>query len=347
MTIRSGVIAAGLALTAPCAGASAQDAARACRDDKGVDRCAEDGQARMRALYGADSLETLAGGKIAVRRAFFVDGYGRDIGLVSFLRPPGADPAIEVRFPAERRTEALPTLAAPLSEQQWRDALRETALFERRLVPLEDASPSICLHGWVATVEANDPPFLPQNQFPTREVRGVSRRKTDSACGNDGLAMRAAMRLATLALDSIPACGTLDRNRHRSEVHALGACARLRGDRFAAAAAHNALAPLSGGTRAFEQVAALFVSLPIGADRGEAVKRRNEDAALLAGSRLYLDHVEGLDPDRATATGVLEPLERGAGEPVKRRVRLDLTRELGNFRVARIEAIPEPNAARR
>jgi hypothetical protein len=50
-----------------------------CRDDSGLDRCDPENQRVMRSLYGAPAIEELAASGAEIRRAFFVDGYGKDV----------------------------------------------------------------------------------------------------------------------------------------------------------------------------------------------------------------------------------------------------------------------------
>lgn len=60
-----------------------------CRDDRGTDRCAETEQRRMRELYGVRSIEEHQAAGDQVRRIFYVDGYGRDLILIAFVRTSG------------------------------------------------------------------------------------------------------------------------------------------------------------------------------------------------------------------------------------------------------------------
>ena len=63
-----------------------------------LDRCIQRGSAQL-ALFGVSPIEAHAAGGDLVRRAFFVDGYGRDVVAISFIRPRGAPPELVVHVP--------------------------------------------------------------------------------------------------------------------------------------------------------------------------------------------------------------------------------------------------------
>ena len=193
-----------------------------CRDDRGQDRCAAAAQAKQRALYGVEPAERLAERRTPTVRAFFVDGYGRDAGLVTFARAPGEEPRVEWRTTqGDRPAPALLSTILPVAT--WDEQLAEGRLFDRPLA--SRGNDAICLHSWVVTVEAVD-------------ARGVVRRRTDDACG-DGPAVRYGFSLAAAAVAAMPACALLDREKTRNDITRLTDCTMLAGDRAAAAQALN------------------------------------------------------------------------------------------------------------
>lgn len=220
---------------APAAGqpTSAQRPSAECSDDRGVDRCAPEQHRRVLELYGLQPIEAHARAGDQMRRIFYVDGYGRDVVAIAMVRTPGRDPTLFVHFPKPAGAAARPALTALVPGSVWAAALGRSSHFERELRPA--ASPSeamaMCLHSWVYTVEAVDP--------PRREGgRAMTRRKVEDAC-QDGLAEVFANELAALALPLLPYCEALDPDLHRNDASRLGACSSLEGDRQAAARAHN------------------------------------------------------------------------------------------------------------
>lgn len=218
------MLAAALALL-PLASLNAQ--APNCRDDRGQDRCGATSQSKQRAAYGLMPIERLAEQKVHLMRTFFVDGYGNDAGAVTFARAPAQEPRMEVRFARPRNGGVAP---APLSTiipvATWDKLVAESADFDRTFAPsAAGGEVNICLHAWVATVEAVD-------------VDGRIRRRTEGAC-DKGLAMRHAFRLAAAAVEALPACALLDPKKTRNDVTRLAECTLLAGDRAAAAQAYN------------------------------------------------------------------------------------------------------------
>ncbi|WP_206244830.1 hypothetical protein [Novosphingobium terrae] len=201
-----------------------------CQDDKGNDRCNDDQRAQQRHLYNASDAQDFANKKSQLVRAFFVDGYGQDVALVSFERAPGEDLKVEVRVPSHNGSSENVSLVGQLSGAAWTDILEGARTFDRDLVPLpkRKGELSICLHSWVSTVEVAD-------------ENGKVRRKTSLACGNDDLVSAYAFKLANIAVDSFSFCATLSREASRNDVTRLADCWKLRGDRTAASQAYNRL----------------------------------------------------------------------------------------------------------
>lgn len=214
-------IAAALAMVTPGQRAQTPD----CRDDRGQDRCESAEQAKQRARYGVEPAEKMAERRTPMMRAFFVDGYGGDAGLVTFLRPPAEEPRVEWRGTTASGAPATTQLSAIVPVTTWDAQEEEGRLFDRPLVPVKTVG--VCLHAWVVTVEAVD-------------GRGAVRRRTEGACG-DGPVVRYGFRLAAAAAASIPACAVLDPDRTRNDLTRLADCGKLAGDRAAAAQALNTL----------------------------------------------------------------------------------------------------------
>lgn len=199
----------------------------ACRDDAARERCAAVEDKARRARYDAPPIEDFARQKVEIMRAFFVDGYGRDVGLVTLWRARAAEPRVEWRLPETRDDgQAIAPIAATLALPAWRAVMGASGYFDRTLVQKPSAEVSICLHGWTTRVEMAG-------------TDGTVRRATQSGCGEDALVWPFAWRMTAAAIAAMPACALLDAERTRNDVTRLGKCARLDGDRAAAAEAMN------------------------------------------------------------------------------------------------------------
>lgn len=282
---------------------------RDCFDDNGVDRCASDGQAATRALLGVASIEDEATSGAEVYRAFYVDGYGREMPAIAFERRPGASPVVTVYgFNGQ-------TLSGPVSMATWNRVRAESRFADRQLEELPSVSgfPPMCLHSWVSTVEMS-------NSTPERFRLAPVRRRTEDAC-SDGLTVRFAFRLAEIAVETIAPCDQLEATRYRSYVNILAACMALRGDRFTAAELRNARSEV-GPRRGLDPTdpgawrAALgtngspvlnWAGVEVRTERG----RDNRVAEFIVARLAELDELrfeqrmfEGLDARRGLVTGV-------------------------------------------
>ena len=207
---------------------------RECLDDNHTNRCEPDEQARVRALLGMASIEDEAASGAIVYRAFFVNGYGRDMPAVAFERRPGHSPEVVVYGFDGRTTRA------PVSSETWEQIESEARIADRVMEPLipvpeddpDEVSISICLHAWVQTVEIAN---APRQRFAEEPVR----RRVEGAC-DYGLTTRFAFRLSDLAVEQIPWCHRIDEANERNSVTRLTTCLFLAGDRVAAADLHNA-----------------------------------------------------------------------------------------------------------
>ncbi|WP_428969422.1 hypothetical protein ACQR50_00690 [Sphingomonas sp. Xoc002] len=195
-----------------------------CRDDPTLSHCATEAQ---RALYDAPPAEDYARQKAQMARAFFVDGYGLDVGLVTLWYAPAAEPRVAWRMPSPRKGEdALPPIDATLALSAWREVTGAGTYFDRPLVQTPQAGGSICLHGWTVRVEMV-------------EADGKVRRAIQSGCGDDALVWPFARRMTAAAIAAMPACASLDAEKTRNDITRLNKCNRLGGDRAAAAEATN------------------------------------------------------------------------------------------------------------
>lgn len=207
---------------------------RECLDDNHLNRCLPEVQVRVRDSLGVASIEQEAEAGAEVYRAFFVDGYGRDMPAVAFERRRGQGPQAVVYGKDGRRIQA------PVSAEVWNRVRAESVHADRGLEPVElspqaggvPPPPQICLHSWVQTVEmANTSP----RRFGVEPVR----RRTEDACGG-GLTTRFAFFLAEEGAKVIPPCDVLDGQRQRNRITQLETCLWLDGDRLAAAELRNA-----------------------------------------------------------------------------------------------------------
>lgn len=278
-----------------------------CRDDRGVDRCAAEQQARTRELYGVKSIEEHAKAGDQVRRVFYVDGYGRDLLAISFLRASGEEPTVFVHFPRRAEEPVRPPLRAAVPHAVWTDVLRLSELFDRRLAPKAKEVPEICLHSWVYTVEANDPKRA--NLSPAS-----LRRATEDACA-DGLVEAFAREAEKAALPLFPHCDRLDPKLHRNPATQLFNCRILAGDRMAAAEVLNSAEKIRRARTSEDRddLGGLFAHRTIIDWQGERIVADSFRAPAIWTSRLeqsgnvalYVHGVTGLAADRAKLTGRL------------------------------------------
>lgn len=200
-----------------------------CRDDKGKDRCLPAQQEKMRTLYRVAPIAAYAAG--TSRRLFYVDGYGRDVIAIEYMRMPGQDPLLRVHFPTDTRRTSTP-LQTSLTTQQWTSVIDASENFDRKYAsrpPAKtaegDEAINVCIHSWVYWAEATD---------PGKKSRSV----TDDAC-NDSPVEQFAWVAAKVARASFPHCAILDPQHGRNEATLLKDCQNLSGDRIAAAEVWN------------------------------------------------------------------------------------------------------------
>jgi hypothetical protein len=205
---------------------------RTCLDDNGRDVCAPAMRVDLLQRLGTVSAEEEAAAGVESYRAFFVDGYGRDMPSFSFERRPGTGPmSVVYGFGGAR-------LEAPISERTWAEVIARGEFADRALVEREPeaasgtiAAPNICLHAWNTVIEMTNSPATRWRTTPVR-------RRSESAC-NGALATRYAFFLAERTLEAQPHCQGLDQDFQRNAITTVAICLALKGDRLAAAGVYD------------------------------------------------------------------------------------------------------------
>ena len=287
---------------------------RNCTDDRGLDRCAASSQQQMRTLYGVQSIEELAASRAEVRRIFYVDGYGRDMVMIAFVRAPGGDPTVWIHHPQREGEERYEPLHAPVPLAVWNEVIEQSANFHRsfsdpRGMPRleEDGAMTLCLHSWVYVMEAVD---RPRGDSPA-----PIRQKTENACGN-GPGEAFAAEIDRTARSLFPHCAALNVEQYRNEAAALAACRILRGDRVAAAEVLNRADAFVdvGGPQDARLIAGLFDSDATMSWGGEDYAGHGSEAdefwaaQMQAGegrTNFYIQSVEGVNADHVRLIGGL------------------------------------------
>lgn len=297
-----------------------------CTDDRGAERCTAAARAKQRAIYRAPPIAQLGANGSEAIRVFYVDGYGRDVGMLVLRKPNGADPLFEFATPVRSQTLAARTDAAT-----WMRILEAGSGFDNQPTP-ETRDPEeieICLHQWMVTVEAID-------------SSGKVRLITQASCDR-GFAIDYAFELAKAAIPALPICASLNSKYSRNEVTLLAACAWLEGDKSAAAQVYNQLIPENQIT---EEMAlkALLSDDAVASWRGQRTLRGPSAIASAFEDKfgktdVYLDRLIGDSPELATLTFSLIDYPR---EDRKRTIRLRARLRKapdGQFQITRIQAI--------
>ena len=313
-------LSAAIALSAGAASVPSRDPD--CHDDRGVDRCSQEAQARMHSLYGVRSIEDHRNAGDQVRRVFYVDGYGRDLVLIAFVRSPGRDPSLRVHY-SQRAGQPQPeTFEAPVAQSTWNEVLNRSENFHRTFAPIAGDDPDrwICLHSWVYTIEAVG------ERRPRRDAE--IRRKVEDAC-EQGPGSEYAEELATIALSLVPHCAAIDLRQHRNAATVLDVCRLLHGDRLAAAEVLNRAAGFRqiGGRADAHRITGRFAHETRIDWNGLAFRGPGHQAdEFWAGqldrpggvTNLYIERIEGEGADRVRLLGGLSrsvdtPRGRGTG----------------------------------
>jgi hypothetical protein len=290
-----------------------------CYDDNMVDRCDPAVRRDVRARFGLASVEQLSEADTQMRRAFFVDGHGNELPVVTFERAHGQSPQVRVSaIVADSERSRVVNMVAPASLDVWNDAIERSQYFHRALAdeqptpsealpPGYGRAPGMCLHSWVVTVEASDPGA----DLPVRS-------KTQDAC-NDGLVIPFAFHLADLAYRALPACSGIRVGDGREPITALALCALLDGDMPAAGEALNQAMLLSSASRAallIHDMAEIEWSGRTGVRGFDALR---EWPRLMEGNLLQFHRVSGIDADHASISGEVVQYERVTNAYPRRR----------------------------
>ncbi|NNC47420.1 MAG: hypothetical protein HKO13_03190 [Sphingomonas sp.] len=134
-----------------------------CQDDRGRDRCSAEMQAATLEVFSAQPLSTYNEQRTAVRRVFYVNGYGSDIMALEFFRPEGARPFVKVSAPTTSDGKQT-SIEAPISDEDWAKLVSQSERLEWLITkPPASANPAkadgqddivLCLHSWVYWAEA-------------------------------------------------------------------------------------------------------------------------------------------------------------------------------------------------
>lgn len=197
-----------------------------CLDDNHRNICNPAVRSEVLEKLGLVSIEEEAATGAQVYRVRFVDGYGRDMPAIAFVRRPGHDPTVEVSGLDGQQ------LRGAVSQKDWNRVVVEARFADRDLQPLpKNEELNICLHSWAVTVEM-------ANAVSGRNQQGIVRSATQNAC-SDNLTVPYGFELAQIAYESLAPCAMIDMNQTRNHVTALSTCMRFSGDRFTAASLYN------------------------------------------------------------------------------------------------------------
>lgn len=185
---------------------------------------------------GMVPIEQEAATGAVVYRAFYRNGYGRDLLGVSFEMRPDAPPMVSVYgFEGKR-------ISAPVSREAWDRVVDESWIVGRELVPLpEDVQTgdevvyTLCTDGWTTTVE------LANTYEYGRKRLSEPYRRRQNACDTIGPepVVRFGFILAGLAVEAFPACAELDLDGYYNNIVRLSDCLYLSGNTLAAASLMN------------------------------------------------------------------------------------------------------------
>jgi hypothetical protein len=248
----------GLILVALASGAWAQSRNRVsdpCRREGDETACFLAHEEEFLDIYGLAKAADLVAQSTQVRRAMFIDGYGRNSAAVEFRRVAGHDPSVAVYLPRPDAEQglAMPALEVPIPLTEWEATSARGRLFHRRLVgedppreeaegedpPREEAEGEetirLCIHAWVYFVEVTDP-------WERDTQRRLRRRVQDAS--DDRLVKEYAIFLSEAAVRLIPACAALDPDNYRNAATILTVCGRFTGDRLAAAETYERIMEL-------------------------------------------------------------------------------------------------------
>jgi hypothetical protein len=186
-------------------------------------------QARLLDMFGAAPIEAEAATAARIHRAFYADGYGRDVLLISFEMRRDQPPVVVIRGRDRRE------ISHAIHAEVWDRVVDEGRIADLEIPAVPPPSSGevlLCLHPWSAKVEMAHTENANGAVVPVRSM-------TESSCQRKTLAFRYAFQLAELAVEAIPACDQLDADQHRNDVARLEACLALAGNTVTAASLMN------------------------------------------------------------------------------------------------------------
>ncbi len=205
---------------------------RGCSDNRGNDRCDPEYHSIMRKLYGIESAKTLKSRKLDVRRVYIINGYGRDVIAVTFLRKEDGTAWVEILSPAWDLLKVQPRkLIGTLSPSDWKKVVELTSLADNAsgskvsialaLANIEEQTNdsekpiTLCIHGWGAVFETASGDFYAGS---CKDEEGVTK----------------AFDTLPIARAVLPECTGFQLDEFRNMASLLAECQLLGGDRYIA-----------------------------------------------------------------------------------------------------------------
>ena len=209
-----------------------RDFDRDCMDDYGRDLCAPENWREIVESFDLDPAEGVQAQGWRGVRVFTINGYSRDMPMVSVLYTEQSDSGYPSNAQLEVRAARAAGIHVPTLKRAAWPGLAFSAADIGKLAtaaPVRQSSAAgtgddefvMCLHAWVTVTEV-------------LSDDGVLRR-VRNACGDDPL-YEAAYDISAKALRGFPECNHLDPANYRNESEQLNRCMALAGDDQIAAA---------------------------------------------------------------------------------------------------------------
>lgn len=269
-------------------------------------------------IFGLRSAEARRAAGESIRRVMIFGRNEVPVIAVEYRHSPGREPVVAIYRPPLEGVDgpAEPAYQAAIPPAEWERIGMAGAFFDRALVPLPPEPRTgdaivICSDAWLDIVETTDP----DADTPRQQLRVAAQ----DTCQH-GLANAYALELAETAVRLLPACGTI-RDEADFAPSRLAACAKLAGDRMAAAGAYQMVLRLQSGHErervlyAFAQDARLDW---MGRSIDGAGQAANSWAANLREqvASFFPDRLTGESANRVRVEGHLERWQDEAGQSV-------------------------------
>lgn len=205
-----------------------------CRPDGDATACYVAHQANYLGAFGLPTLESRRAAGDQIRRVMILGRSDNPVVAIEFRRAAGAEPTVAIYGPREDRAAGLaqPAYAAAVPLAEWERIAEVGRNFDRTLVPDHPSDVIVmCADGWLDIVETTD--------LEAEGPDGRLRRRVEGTCAR-GLANAYARELADTAVRLLPACRGIQ-GWHDFSPMILAFCAKLGGDRMAAAEAYDRL----------------------------------------------------------------------------------------------------------